>query len=89
MDHDRKIGGEAGRLFPPVVDHRGGADQKHRSLDECMPIPLNEGQGLNGLAQAHIIGQAGAQPPFPQEGEPRITPDLVGPQGPLEFSRSG
>jgi len=33
-------------------------------------LAQQQGDGLDGFAQPHIIGQAGAQPPFAQEGEP-------------------
>ena len=69
----------------PVADHGGGADQQDRPLFASLPVPLNQGQGLDRLAQSHIVGQAGAQAPLAQESEPGVTPPLVRPQGPLEF----
>ena len=35
-------------------------------------VALDEGQGLDRLAQAHVVGQAGAEAPAAEEGEPGV-----------------
>ena len=37
----------------------------------------NEGDGLDGLAEAHIVGEAGAEAPLREEGEPGEAAQLV------------
>ena len=80
MHHQRQVGRESGGLLAPVVEHRGRADQQHRSRDAIPAVLLDGGQGLDRFAQAHVVGQAGAQPPAPQERQPGIAPLLVGTQ---------
>ncbi len=55
---------EAFGLAPPVVQHRGGADDERRL--RVLPVPVLEprqpGQRLQGLAQAHVVGEDAAEP---------------------------
>ena len=84
MHHQRQVGREPGGLLAPVVEHRGRTDQQRRSLDALPAVLLDGGQGLDRFAQAHVVGQAGAQAPAPQERQPGIAPLLVGTQRPAE-----
>src|SRR5260370_38915455 len=77
MDHHAKIGGEARRLVPPVGYHRGRANQQDRPRVRRLPFALDMNEGLERLAQSHIVGQAGAQPPAAQEAQPRIASLLI------------
>lgn len=48
---------------------------------------LHESQRLDGLAQPHVVGEARAQAPPPQEAEPRVSSHLVRTQDPVEVFR--
>ena len=71
---------EPGGLPLPVVDHRCWTDQQVGPVVALLAVQLQGGQGLDGLAQAHVVGQAGSQSPVPQEGQPRAAQLLVGPE---------
>ena len=75
--------------FPlPVGEHRGGRHQQHRPLQFLLGLEvLQEGQQLNRLAQAHVVGQAGPLVKAIQEGQPAQAPLLVGPQLAAEARR--
>ena len=62
-----------------LVTTEVGADQQHGSGNSpSISFSFNqEGQRLDGFAQAHIVSQAGAQPPLAEECQPGITIDLV------------
>ncbi len=49
-------GGEALRLGQPVAGYRGRRHDQCRARGRPMQ---QQGQGLQGLAQAHVVGQAG------------------------------
>ena len=51
-----------------------------RPLPRFSRSELHEGQGLHGLAQAHLVGQDAAEPVVAQEVQVAQTLDLVGPQ---------
>src|SRR5215204_344394 len=78
MHHDWQVRREARRLLLPVADHRHGADDERRATALLLPVALDEGEGLRGLAEPHIVGEARAQPPPPEEAEPRVAAHLVG-----------
>ena len=40
-----------------------------------------QGEGLHGLAQAHVVGENAAHAVLVEEGEPAVTLHLVGAQG--------
>ena len=71
---------EPGSLPLPGVDHGCWADQQVGPAVALLAVLLQGGQGLDGLAQAHVVGQAGSQPPFPEESQPRVAQLLVGPE---------
>ena len=80
VEQHRQVRGEPGSLPPPVVEHGRRADQQVGPVVALLAVQLQGGQGLDGLAQAHVVGQAGAQPPVPQESQPRVAQLLVGPK---------
>ena len=71
------------------------ADQRHRAEDQRrrewggrggggVAVVALQRQQLHGLAQAHVVGQAGAEPERGQERQPRDAALLVGAQRGLE-----
>ena len=76
--HDRvQRGGETPDLIQPVQAHRGGRHHQGRTV--C-GAGQQQGQGLHRLAQAHVIGQAGAHAPMRQSRQPLKAVRLVIPQ---------
>ncbi len=87
VDHHREVGREPGGLLVPVADDGHRADEQRRpplARRARLPFALDQCQGLDRLAQAHVVGQAGAQAPSSEEGQPGIAAELVGPQGAVE-----
>ena len=82
VQHHRQAGGELLRFPLPVVDHRGRADQQVGPFIALLVVPQNGGQGLDRLAQPHVVGQAGAKAPPAEEIEPRVAQLLVGAEFP-------
>ena len=78
---------EPGGLPLPVVDHRCRADQQVGPFVALLAVELQGGQGLDSLAQAHVVGEAGPQSPVPEEGQPRVAQLLVGSKLPVEAFR--
>ena len=79
---DRTQGrGEPLGLGDPVGADAGGGRDQGRALRR--PVQ-DQGQGLDGLAQAHVVGQAGPDAPFGQAGQPGEAVHLVRTQGRLE-----
>ena len=52
-----------------------------------LPLPGDQGQGLDGFTQPHIIGQTGPQTPLPQKIQPGIAFGLIRPQASLKIVR--
>ncbi len=77
VNQDRQIGREALRFLVPVADDGHGADEQHRSPAIAFPVALDEGERLHGLAETHVVGQAGAQARTAQEAEPGVAAHLV------------
>src|SRR5207253_3010328 len=61
MDEHGQGGREALRLLRPVPDDRGRTDEERRTPRALRPALLHEGQRLYGLAEAHVVGEAGAE----------------------------
>ncbi len=80
VHQDRQVGREALGFLPPVRDHRHGAQQQRRPHFPALAFALQEREGLHGLAEAHVVREAGAEAQFAQEGEPRQAAHLVGSQ---------
>jgi hypothetical protein len=69
VDEHRQARREALGLLPPVADDGHVADQQHRAALAGLAVALELGQCLDGLAQAHVVGQAGPQAPVAREGQ--------------------
>ena len=81
---------ERRRLPLPVGEHGGGGHQQHGTLQFLLRLEvLQEGQQLDGLAQAHVVGQTGPLVEAMQEGQPAQAPLLVGAQLAGEAGRGG
>ena len=77
----RSVGRKAGHLALPVAHQRGRADHQRRRHVGLLPsVVQQQRDGLDRLAQAHVVGQAGAKAPAPQEGQPGEAAHLIGPQ---------
>ena len=72
VDVYREVGAEPVGLCSPIVQHAPGSDDQGLSLDHR--------QGLDGLSQAHIVGQHSANPGLTKEVQPGDSFGLVGPQ---------
>ncbi len=88
VDEDAQVRGEARGLAPPVLQQGGRADDqgRHRSG------PADggeEAQGLQGLPEAHLVGEDPAQPVAVQMPEPGDPEALVRPQPAVQLRRQG
>ena len=83
MDIDRKLRGKPLQLFCPVPDKRAGGDNKDRSVNLVLKCPPQERDHLNGLAQAHLVGQTAADSVAAEVLHPLDSIDLVGSEGAL------
>jgi hypothetical protein len=72
---------EAGDLLRPVGEQRCRSDQQARHPAVLALEHHEQGDDLDGLAQAHVIGQAGAQAKTRQQMQPAHADLLVGAQG--------
>ena len=63
---------EARDLLAPVEEHAGGRHHQR--------APAQGAEGLQGLAEAHVVGEHAAQPGVAQEAEPVDARPLVGAQ---------
>ena len=77
---DPQAGDEAGGLALPGADHRHGAEQERRTGVRVAPVVGLEGEQLHGLAETHVVGQAGTEAQRCQEREPGDPALLVGAQ---------
>ena len=87
MDEHRKLGSKTRRFLPPVADHRSGADQEHRAVDAVGAVAFEQRESLDGLSEAHIVGQTGAQSVLSKESEPGESAHLIRPQSALKTRR--
>ena len=79
-DH-RQVRRESGQLPLPVADHGCGADH------QVWPVAVATGQqcdGLQCLAQSHVVCQQRTHAEFGHGLQPRHTPSLVGAQDRLD-----
>ena len=74
----RYLGGEALGLALPVAQQRGRADHQRRPSPLAVVAQQVEGEDLDGLAQAHVVGEDAAQTEGGHLGQPRQAPLLVG-----------
>ena len=64
MGQHGQAGRETRRLVDPVGDDRERTDEQDRPGGAEVPHMLEEGQRLDGLAESHVVGEAGAEPPL-------------------------
>lgn len=67
-------GGKTARLDQPVAADRGGRHHQGRALVGAVE---DHGQGLDGLAQTHVVGQTGPEFQVGQPGQPLKPLQLV------------
>ena len=77
VDMGVEAGGETPDFRQPVAAHRGG--RHHQGGPRRRPGQHHR-QGLQGLAQAHVVGQAGAETGLGQAHGPLVAVFLVGAQ---------
>ena len=71
QDEDAEGGGEAGGFGAPVWHKAGGADEEGGAVEPAGFLLDGEvGQGLDGFAKAHVVGQHAAEARVAQEGHP-------------------
>ena len=81
-------GRELGGLLDPVEDQRAGHDRQGRPLGlAAVPPPLEQGQDLDRLAQAHVVGEDAAEAEPLEVVEPAQPLALVGAQLAVEARR--
>ena len=80
--HDRGVqaGGEFLDLRRPVGQQRGRRHQQARRPGVARFLHQQQRQHLDGLAEPHVVGQAGAQAEARQQMQPARAGTLVGPQ---------
>jgi len=66
MHHHAQARPEAHDLALPVADDGGGADHQRRpdAILGLLALAQQQGDGLDRLAQPHVVGQASAQAPL-------------------------
>jgi hypothetical protein len=75
---EAELGAEAGELGAPIGEQRGGHDDQVRTR---LPLALEEEQQadhLDGLAEAHVVGEAAAEAEANEQPQPRDALALVG-----------
>ena len=75
---------ETGYLIVPVQDQRG---RHHNQLGTLLGTTQQQGDGLECLAQTHIVGQQSTGSPMSQTTHPLVTLFLVGTQICLDLFR--
>ena len=84
-DENAERRGEARRLRRPVGEQRGRRDDERRaSFARLLAEPQDEGEQLDGLAEPHVVGEAGAEAEFGEEAEPAHADILIGAQSGLQ-----
>ena len=78
---------EALRLALPVADDRSRTHDERGPLVARASLGEQQAEGLDGLAETHVVGQARAEAPGPEERQPRVAALLVRPQGRLQAGR--
>ena len=91
VDVHPQLRGEPRRLPLPVADQRHRADQQGRPeravAGSSAGVMGEQGEQLDRLAQAHVVGQDAAEPDRLQEVQPGQTALLVRPQRAAEAGR--
>ena len=89
--HHGQVRGEPRGLGGPVGHHAGrGDDQERAARRILLPGVTDQGEALQRLAQAHVVGEDSAQPVLPEKGQPAEPVLLVRAQpGPQPGRRLG
>ena len=88
VDGDGEARREARGLLDPVLDDGGGADEERRADRLARLARRQEGrEELDRLAEAHVVGEAAAEPAREEEAEPGDALLLVGAQAAQEGLR--
>ncbi|MNL21589.1 hypothetical protein D3C87_1428870 [compost metagenome] len=77
QDQALEVGREARELLLPVEDDRGGRDQQRRPLVPGCLLAQQEGDRLDRLAQAHVVGEDAVEAVVGQEAQVIEAPALV------------
>jgi hypothetical protein len=90
QDGDAEVGGELGELVGPVGDQAGGDDDEGGAVEAAVFVFDGDvGDGLGGFAEAHVVGEEGAEAVFAQMLEPVDAVLLVGAEFGLEAGGDG
>ena len=84
MHEHPELGREARELALPVAEHRHRADDERRAAGR---VGEERGDELCGLAEAHVVGEAGTEPEPSEERQPAGSPLLVRPKHAFEAGR--
>ena len=94
MVEDAELRREASGLLLPVEDERPRHHDQRRRGSAAFPgggpqlaARLQQGEHLDGLAQAHVVGQAAAEAELPEEVEPAEAVALIAAELALEPGR--
>ena len=94
MVEDAELRREASGLLLPVEDERPRHHDQRRRGSAAFPgggpqlaARLQQGEHLDGLAQAHVVGQAAAETELPEEVEPAEAVALIAAELTLEPGR--
>jgi len=80
-DRDPQSRGELRRFPDPGAEHAGRGDDEQRVGEVAVLLgALGHGEDLQGLAEAHVVGEDAAESQRPQLTEPLVALDLIGPQ---------
>src|SRR5713101_8479116 len=70
VDERLQAGREALRLALPVADDRSRTDDESGPVVARPSLGEQQAEGLDRLAEAHVVGQARAEAPGPEERQP-------------------
>ena len=78
-----QLGRELRGLARPYAQHRRRCDDEcgRRVEFACGAGAFEHREGLDRLAEPHVVGEHAAEPRVPQVGEPGVSLELVGAQG--------
>ena len=84
-DENPERRGETRRLRRPVGEKRRGRHEETRAPFARLPAePQQQGEHLDGLAEPHVVGEAGAEAEPGEETKPAHADILIGTQGRLQ-----
>lgn len=92
VEVDLELGEELGGLALPVAKDGGGADEEDGAAGQAgaaLVAAGEQGEELDGFAEAHVVGQASAEAEVREEIEPGVATALVGAEFAGEAGGSG